>query len=152
MLQSFVVMASIITSVTSCLMASRMILHRRSSPADAKWLFKGFLFTLLLLIPLLLIGWTPQPGQATSLLSAGPQSGQLFQSQIDHGKQTNSSDKYNEWSEILEALGMINPLEFPIQFAPLSYNGGFAGAFIVESAVHGAKLVKAAVVMFHINV
>ncbi|KAJ4153189.1 hypothetical protein LMH87_009689 [Akanthomyces muscarius] len=39
-------------------MATRLIIRRKSSPAESSWVFRGFCFTLLLFFPLLIIGWS----------------------------------------------------------------------------------------------
>ncbi|KAJ6786351.1 hypothetical protein PWT90_05136 [Aphanocladium album] len=147
-LHGFIMMASIVTSLTSGLMATRMILHRRSSPADATWAFKGMLFTLVLLVPLLFIGWSalPPPPSFTGL------EWQL-KSLLDKPHPSETPDStVTDWTSVIQGLDELQSPNSPIRFGPFEYTGGLAGAFILETAVTGAKLVKAAIVMFHVNI
>ncbi|KAJ3485309.1 hypothetical protein NLG97_g6843 [Lecanicillium saksenae] len=148
-LYAFIMIASMVTALTSGLMATRMTLHRRSSPADAVWVFKGMLFTLVLLVPLLFLGWTAPPQKLPLPERLGWEAQSFLENYHPNGI---SDSNTTDWTSLIEGLDELDLPNSPIRLGPFGFSGGIAGAFLLESAINGAKLVKAAVVMFHVNV
>lgn len=136
----FIMTAAIVTTLTSGLMAVRSLLHRSSVPADHDWIFRGIFFTLVLLIPLLFVGWTSVPEQ--QLLSLDTMA--HLKARADGG----ASDPRIPFPS--NGTGSLLP-DIVFDHQP---DSGIAGAFVIEATIVGldTQIVKAAIVMFHINV
>ncbi|KAJ2954994.1 hypothetical protein NQ176_g11441 [Zarea fungicola] len=128
-------------------MATRLIFHRQSSPTDSVWIFRGILFTLVLLVPLLFVGWSTAE-----------------QSRLPPVVINNYGD-YLDVGSLLprQETGDNAPLWVPAP--PIDYDGslpdlffgpkfpsGIAGAFVIESVIAGYDVVKTSIVMFHANI
>lgn len=135
---AFISAVSLISFLTTGLMAARMVFHQRKNRVDAPWVFRGVFFTLLLFIPLIYIGWS-EPLQTHDKNNSVNMAGLAPLFHLDHNEKNKTG------------TGVDMSFIPDINFGPSKKFTGIVGAFVVESAVSGVKMVKATVVMVHVN-
>ncbi|PNY23140.1 Uncharacterized protein TCAP_06911 [Tolypocladium capitatum] len=144
-LYSFMAAAALICFVSTAIMAFSSVFRSRGAAVDPLYVFRGIFFTLLLLAPVIYIGWS-----------------NLFLVFDDADK--HRATKTHE-ALICEEWGRIKPEFANMHGYPAKYNacdstvlnagpgfGGLGGAFILEVADHEFLGAKAAYAMAHFNV
>jgi hypothetical protein len=130
-LYGFFTVAALIFSITSGLIAFRGICHRKLSPIDPVFVFRGMFFTLLIMAPLLFIGWTPS--------FAAPSMDDDFYAR---SVCPDGSDDCNA-SALPGSTKWIMPTSHSL--------AGLSGTFILESTDPFSKCGKSAMIMAHVQ-
>lgn len=139
-LHAFIMMASLIAAVTSGILAVRCLRHRRVTPLDSVTVFRTIFFTLILFVPLMFIGWSPE----SAVMQPSAISAWMARQSYDKDNNTNSTEQ-----GMFGGFGSEGSMP-AIDFGPgLSY--GLGGAFIIESFISGFRVIKATIFLFHAN-
>lgn len=133
-LYPFMTFAALIACLMSSLMALRAMSRGKSVPLDPVWLFRGMFFTLLIMTPLVFIGWTA-PASAGQFPSGGDFLGKA------HSCPDGSNDCTNT-----PILGSTTWDKLMPQ-----HLAGLSGTFLLESADSACMCGKPAMVLMHIN-
>ncbi|KAM3550598.1 hypothetical protein MY1884_008172 [Beauveria asiatica] len=141
-LYGFIMIAAIAATLTSGLIAARLILQRPSIPVDSNWVFRGIFFTLLLFAPLLYLGWTVPTDLSPFFSIMLPA---IFMALGD----------FRDSNEAHNITGIIDWVGNPTLASSILNSqraGGIVGAFVIESGIDGSKAVNSAMYMFHFTV
>lgn len=143
-LHAFIMMASLVCFLTTGLMATRLIFHRQSSPTDSVWIFRGILFTLVLLVPLLFVGWSTAEQSRLPSVVINNYGDFLDVSSLLPRQETGNNSPIWDPAPPVDYDGSLPDLSFGPRFP-----GGIAGAFVIESVIAGYDVVKTSIVMLH---
>ncbi|OAA36921.1 hypothetical protein BBO_07896 [Beauveria brongniartii RCEF 3172] len=141
-LYGFIMMAAIAATLTSGLIAARLILQRPSIPVDFNWVFRGIFFTLLLFAPPLYLGWTVPSDLSPFFSTMLPA---IFMALGD----------FRDSNEAHNITGIIDWVGDPALASSILNSqraGGIVGAFVIEAGIDGSKAVNSAIYMFHFTV